>query len=178
MYSIVLTIKRDMSFNDPTMNFQLQTYISSPASSNASHRLDTQYIAKDYRNPQLSEGYIPRPHQGISETADNTKSFTCFFPTHPSVQSLSCAWLFATPWIAACQVFPALHYFLELAQTHVHWVGDAIQPSHPLLSCSPPAFSLPQDQGLFQWVNSSHHVTKVLELQHQFLQWILKVDFL
>ena len=60
--------------------------------------------------------------------------------------------------------FPVLHYLPELAQTHVHWVGDAIQPSHPLLSRSPPAFSLPQDQGLFQWVSSSHHVAKVLEL--------------
>ena len=45
--------------------------------------------------------------------------------------------------------FPALHYLLEFTQTHVHWVGNAIQPSHPLSSSSPPAFSLPQHQGLF-----------------------------
>ena len=61
--------------------------------------------------------------------------------------------------------FPVLHYFLEFAQTHVHWVGDAIQPSHPLLSPSPPAFNLSQHQGLFQWVSSLHQVARVLELQ-------------
>ena len=62
--------------------------------------------------------------------------------------------------------FPVLHHFLGFAQTHVHWVGDAIQPSHPLLSPSPFAFSLSQHQGLFQWIGSSHQVAKVLELQH------------
>ena len=70
--------------------------------------------------------------------------------------------------------FPVHHQLLELAQTHVHRVGDAIQPSHPLSSPSPSAFSLPQHQGLFQWDNSSHRVAKVLEfqLQHQSFQWI------
>ena len=54
---------------------------------------------------------------------------------------------------------------LEFTQTHVHRVGDAIQPSHPLSSPSPPAPNLSQHQGLFQWVNSSHEVAKVLEFQ-------------
>ena len=64
------------------------------------------------------------------------------------------------------------HQLLELAQTHVHRVGDAIQLSHPLLSPSPPAFNLSQHQGLFQGVSSSHQVAKVLEfqLQHQSFQ--------
>ena len=59
---------------------------------------------------------------------------------------------------------------LELAQTHVHGVGDAIQPSYPLSSPSPPAFSLSQHQGLSQWISSLYQVDKVLEpqLQHQF----------
>ena len=61
--------------------------------------------------------------------------------------------------------FSVLHCLPEFAQTHVHWVNDAIQPSHPLLSPSPPAFSLPQHQSLFQWISSSHQVAKVLELQ-------------
>ena len=54
-------------------------------------------------------------------------------------------------------------------QTHVHWVGDAIQPSHPLSSPSPPALNLSQHQGLLKWVSSSHQVAQVLEfqLQHQ-----------
>ena len=55
---------------------------------------------------------------------------------------------------------PVHHQLLELAQTHVHWVGDAIQPSHPLSSPSPPAFSLYQHQGLFWWVSSLHQVAK------------------
>ena len=65
-------------------------------------------------------------------------------------------------------------------QTHVHWVGDAIQPSHPLLSSSHPAFNLSQHQGLFQWVSSSHQVAKVLEfqLQHQNFQWTPWTDLL
>ena len=60
-------------------------------------------------------------------------------------------------------------------QTHVHCVGDAFQPSHPLSSPSPPALNLSQHQGLFKWVSFSHQVAKVLEcqLQHQSLQWIL-----
>ena len=76
--------------------------------------------------------------------------------------------------------FLAHHQLAELAQTHVHWVGDAIQPSHPLLSASPPAFNHSQHQGLFQWVSSSHQVAKVLEfqLQHQSFQWIFRTDFL
>ena len=61
--------------------------------------------------------------------------------------------------------FPALHHFLELAQTHVPWIGDVIQPSHPLSSPSPPALCLSQHQDLFQCVSSSPQVAKVLELQ-------------
>ena len=60
--------------------------------------------------------------------------------------------------------FPVLHHFLEFAQTHVHWVSDAIQPSHPLSSPSPPALNIPQHHGRFQWVGSSYQVAKVLEL--------------
>ena len=58
--------------------------------------------------------------------------------------------------------FPVHHHFWELIQTHVHRVGDAIQPSHPLLSPSPPAFNLSQHQGIFKWVSSSHQVAKEL----------------
>ena len=58
---------------------------------------------------------------------------------------------------------PVHHQLLEFIQTHVHWVGDAVQPSHPLSSPSPPALNLSQHQGLFKWVSSSHQVAKVLE---------------
>ena len=65
--------------------------------------------------------------------------------------------------------FSVFNHLLEFSQTHVHCVGDATQPSHPLSSPSPLAFNLSQHQGLFQWVSSSQQVAKVLEfqLQHQ-----------
>ena len=59
--------------------------------------------------------------------------------------------------------FPVHHQLPEPAQTHVYCISDAIQPSHPLLSPSPPAFNLSQHQGLFQWVSSLNQVAKVLE---------------
>ena len=75
---------------------------------------------------------------------------------------------------------PIHHQLPESTQTHVHWVSDAIQPSHPLLSPSPPALNLFQHQDLFKWVSSSHQVAKVLEfqLQHQAFQWTPKTDLL
>ena len=79
--------------------------------------------------------------------------------------------------------FPVLQYLPEFAQTHVRWVGDAIQLSHLLSPPSPPTLNLSQHQGLYQSVSSSHQVAKVLdskllELQHQSFQWIFRVDFL
>ena len=68
--------------------------------------------------------------------------------------------------------FPVHHQLRELTQTHVHQVSDAIQPSHPLLSPSSPAFDLSQHQGLFQQISSLYQVAKVLEfqLEHQSFQ--------
>ena len=68
--------------------------------------------------------------------------------------------------------FPVLHRIPEHAQTHVHWVGDAIQPSHLLLFPFLPAFNLSQHQGLFEWVSSLHQMARVLklQLQHQSFQ--------
>ena len=75
---------------------------------------------------------------------------------------------------------PVHHQFPESTQTHVHWVNDAIQSSHPLLSLSPPALNPSQHQGLFKWVNSSHQVAKGLEfqLQRQSFQWTPRTDLL
>ena len=75
---------------------------------------------------------------------------------------------------------PFFYYLPELAQIHIHWVGDAIQTSHPLLPPTPNALNLFQHHGLFQWVGFSHLVAKVLEfqLQHQYFQWIFRADFL
>ena len=87
------------------------------------------------------------------------------------VQFLSSVRLFATPWTAAHQASLSITNSQSLLKL-VHQVGDAIRPSHPLLSPSPLAFDLPQNQGLFQGVSYLHQVAKVLEfqLQHQFFQ--------
>ena len=82
-------------------------------------------------------------------------SVTRLFPTHCDLTNCS------TP------DFPVYHQLPECTQTHVHWIDDAIQPSHPLPSPSPPTFNLSQDQCLFQWVSSSHQVAKVLMFQLQ-----------
>ena len=68
---------------------------------------------------------------------------------------------------------PVHHQLPEFSQTHLHWVGDTIQPSHPLSSPSPPALNLSQHQGLFKWVSSLRRVAQVLafQLQHQSFQW-------
>ena len=85
-----------------------------------------------------------------------------------------------TLWPHGLQHLPVHHQLREYAQTHVLWVSDAIQLSHPLSSPSLPAFNLSKHQGLFKWVSSSHQVAKVLEFQpqHQSFQWIFRTDFL
>ena len=76
-----------------------------------------------------------------------------------SVQSLGHVWL-CDPLEYSTPGLPVHHQLPEITQTHVRWISDAVQPSHPLSSPSPPAFSLSQHQGLFQWVSSSHQVDK------------------
>ena len=94
----------------------------------------------------------------------------------------SCSAMFSScnPMDCSTTGFPVHYYLPEFAQTHVYWGDDAIQPFHHLLSPSPPAFNLPQHQDLFQRVNSSYQVAKILELQPQHLsfQWIFRIDFL
>ena len=96
-----------------------------------------------------------------------------------SVQLLTHVWLFVNPWIASHQASLSIHQLPGFTQTHAHWVNDAIQPSHPLSSPSPPTFNLSQHQGLFHWISSSHQVARVLEfqLQHLSFQWIFRTDF-
>ena len=119
-----------------------------------------------YRNEMLSNNGTPKKKHSMM------------------VKQLGCCFCYSVPklgltlchsMVCRTPVFPALHYLPEFAQTHVHWVGDAIQPSHPLWSPSP-ALNLSQHQGL--WDSSSHQVAKELELQHQSFQWILRTDFL
>ena len=84
--------------------------------------------------------------------------------THLSSVTQSCPTL-CNPMNHSTTGLPIHHQLPEFTQTHVHRVGDAIQPSHPLSSPSPPALNPSQHQGLFQWVNSLHEVAKVLEFQ-------------
>ena len=95
-----------------------------------------------------------------------------------SVQSLSCVQLFATLWTAACQASLSI----TNSRSSPKPVSiELVMPSNHLTLClspSPPALNLSQHQGLFHWIGSSHQVAKVLELQHQYFQWILRVDFL
>ena len=100
-----------------------------------------------------------------------------------SVQFSSVAQLFPTLCDPMNRSTPGLsvhHRLPESTQTHVHQVGDAIQPSHPLSSPFPPALNPSQPQGLFQWINSSHEMAKVLEfqLQHQSFQWTPRTHLL
>ena len=101
----------------------------------------------------------------------------------PSVQfslvAQSCLTL-CDPMNCSMPELPVHHQLPESTQTHVRWVSDAIQPSHPLSSPSPPALNLSQHQGLFQWVSSSRRMAKVLELQlrHRSFKWIFRTDFL
>ena len=98
-----------------------------------------------------------------------------------SVSSVAQSWLtLCDPVDCSTPGLPVHHQLPEFTQTHAHWVGDAIQPSHPLLIPSPPICNLSQHQGLFKWVSSSHQVAKVLEFQlwHQSFQQIFRTDCL
>ena len=109
-----------------------------------------------------------RIHLSVQEI--NSKLLTMYSVQFSSVAQ-SCPTL-CDPMNRSMPGLPVHHQLPESIQTHVHWVGDAIQPSHPLLSPSPPAPNPSRHQGLFQWVSSSHQVAKVLEfqLQHQSFQ--------
>ena len=100
-----------------------------------------------------------------------------------SVQFISVTQLCPTlcdPMGCSTSGLPVHHQLPEPTQTHVHRVSDAIQPSHPLLSPSLPAFNLAQHGGLFQWASSLHQVAKILEfqLQHQSFQRTPRTDLL
>ena len=107
-----------------------------------------QVIVKTKREGKLNKIQFYKMERFFKLSGDQFSSVTQLCPT--LCDSMDCS----TPG------FPVHHQLPELAQTHVRWVGDAIQPSHPLSSPSPPAFSLSQHQGLFQWVSSLHEVAK------------------
>ena len=128
------------------------------------------YLEKDGREVCYMEPSIG--------TTKNPQEF-CSFSVQFSSVTQSCLTL-CNPMDCSMPDFAVGHQLPELTQTHVHWVGDAIQPSHPLSSPSPTTLNLSQHQGLFKWVSSSHQVAKGLELQlqHQSFQWTPRTDLL
>ena len=127
----------------------------------------------------LHSSHSPSP---AGSTIPSSVSVSPFLPCS-SVQFSSVAQSCLTlcdPMDCSMPGLPAHHELPEFTQTHVHWVCDAIQPSHPLSPPSPLTFNLSQHEGLFKCVSSSHQVAKALEfkLQHQSFQWIFRTDFL
>ena len=116
------------------------------------------------RSPSLQADSLPKQTFNLSVQLSSVAQ-SCLTLRHP----MNCS----TPGLQVHHQLP------EFTQTHVHQVGNAIQPSHPLSSPYPPALSLSQYQGLFKWVSSSHQVAKVLEfqLQHQSFQWTPRLIF-
>ena len=106
----------------------------------------------------------------------------CIFPYTENLQFSSVAQSCLTLWDPMnCSTpgLPVYHQLPEFTQTHVHWVGDAIQPSHPLPSPSPPALNLSQHQGIFKWVSSLHQVAKYwISASSKSFQWTPRTDLL
>ena len=108
---------------------------------------------------------------------DKIKHASTFSTVQFSSVAQSCPTL-CDPMNRSTPGLPIHHQLPEFTQTHVHWVSDAIQPSHLLSSPSPPAPNPSQHQSLFQWVSSSREMAKVLEFQHQSFQWTPRTDLL
>ena len=165
-----LTLSHSLSFSTPwvlvdwlycwsrwEVEEQTQVQVSNGFSSTKNASFPHPALSKDlnkarnweFRSPGLSSHSIPDFWFGLVQFSSVAQSSpTLCDPMNHSMPGL-----------------PVHHQLLEFTQTHVHRGGDAIQPSHPLLSPSPPAPNPSQHQGLFQWVNSSYEVAKVLELQ-------------
>ena len=121
-----------------------------------------------YSSPLQWKGHLFRVL--LLEGLVGLHQFSSFTQSYPTV---------CDPMICSIPGLPVHHQHPESTQTHVHWVGDAMQPSHPLSSPTLPALSISQHQGLLKWVSSLHQVAKVLELQVQWtFQWTSRTDLL
>ena len=112
---------------------------------------------------RLTEAEKSKTHQNKMYTEHSSKLL--YSVQFSSSVTQSCPTL-CNPMNHSTPGLPVHHQLLESTQTHVHWVGDTIQPSYPLSSPFPHALNLSQHQGHFQWVSSSHQAAEVLELQH------------
>ena len=131
--------------------------------------LSMEFSRQEYWNGLPFSPLVDLPTQGLNPHLLQSVQFSSVFQ--------SCL-TFCDPMDCSTPGLPVHHQPLEFTQTHVHWVGDTIQSSHPLSAPSPPVFNLSKNEGLFKWVSSSHQVAKVLEfqLQHQSFQWIPRTD--
>ena len=118
------------------------------------------YIQAGFRKGSRTRDQIANIHWIIQKAREFQKNISVQF----SSVAQSCPTL-CDPMNRSTPGLPVHHQLPEFTQTHIHWVSDAIQPSHPLSPPSPPAPNPAQHQSLFQWVNASHEVTKVLEFQ-------------
>ena len=134
----------------------------------SSHQVAKSFGASASVLPMNIQGWCALGFTGLISLSDQIRSVTQSCPTPCDPMNRS------TPGL------PVHHQLPEYTQTHIHHLGDAIQPSHPLLSPSPPAPNPSQHQSLFQWVSSSHEVAKVLEfqLQHHSFQRNPRADLL
>ena len=135
--------------------------------------------ATERNGKPLQYSWLENPINSMKRQKDKTLKDE--LPRSVQFSSVAQSWLtLCGPMDCSRPVLPVNHQLPVLTQTHVHWVSDAIQWSHPLSSSSPPTFNFSQQWGLFQWVSSSHQVGKILELelQYQFFQWTLRTDFL
>ena len=116
-----------------------------------------------WQGDSLPQGHLRSPKSSVQFSSVTQSCLTLSNPMNCSTPGL-----------------PVHHQLPKSTQTHVHWFGDAIQPSHPLSSLSLPAFNLSQRRGLSQCIDSLYQVAKALEFQpqHQPFQWILRTDFL
>ena len=160
-------------------SFAKETGVLKMRSTVASHRKLTTTYWEDHR----SWSTCRRTNINTSKVTHHVKQIGKVKKIHKGephvvvVQSAQSCPTLCDPMDCSTPGIPVPHHLPQFAQTHVCWTDDAIQPSHPLSPTSPPALNLFQHQRLFQWVSSLHQVTKVLELQHQSLQWIFRVDF-
>ena len=145
------------------------------------HPRHLSYQHKDIKNCYLIAISISNELQNICNFSSKLLLFTLNITVSQSVSSVTqLCLILCDPMNRSTPGLPVHHQLLESTQTHADQVGDAIQPSHPLSSPYPPAPNPSQHQGLFQLVNSSHEVAKVLEfqLQHQSFQWTPRTELL
>ena len=167
-------IRQSMIFSRPQMTFRLMFLETAEIKQTWNQKTNAQW-----NHTSVDGWFLPASESHIYEQMISP----CLSSSQQEIQFSSVAQSCLTlrdPINHSTPGLPVYYQLPDSTQTHVHWVSDAIQPSHPLSSPSPPALNLSQHQGLFKWISSSHQVANVLEfqLQHQSFQWTPRTDLL